>query len=75
MSGVSDRSILDAIEAFLTAHGYAPTLRELGECCGLSHVVVRRRLVRLEHAGLIRRDYATARSLVVLVARGVTNGT
>lgn len=68
----TERAVLDALEAFLAAHGYAPTLRELAAVCGVSHVRVRVYLRRLERAGLVHRDYATARSLTV--TRGPRGG-
>ena len=66
MIPVTDRAVLAEIEAYIAAHGYAPSLTELADACGLSIRAVRLHLLRLERAGAIRRDYAVPRGLVVL---------
>ena len=67
---VTDRAVLTEITGYIAAHGYAPTLRELADACGLSTVGVRLYLQRLERAGAIRRDYAVARGIVVQCTDG-----
>ena len=59
--------ILRVISVYITAHGYPPTIREIGGRCGItssSHVVYH--LNKLEKAGYIERDYATTRGIGVL---------
>lgn len=61
------RRILDFIRDHQTLHGYACTLREIADGCGLASVSsVGHQLRRLQDAGWIRRHPHRPRSLVVL---------
>lgn len=66
MIPVTDRAVLTEIERYIADHGYAPSLVELADACVLSVRAVRLHLGRLEAHGVIRRDYAVPRGLVVL---------
>jgi repressor LexA len=58
------RQILDFLTSYLDAHGYPPTVREIGEAVGLaSPSTVHAHLANLERAGLIKRDPAKPRAL------------
>jgi len=58
------RQILDFIAAFLSQHGYAPSLMEIGRAFGLtSPATVHKHLLRLEAKGKIRRSPHGRRSV------------
>lgn len=58
------KEVLDFVEQYRRAHGYAPTLREIGEALGLSSVAtVYQHLKSLEAKGLIRREGGRARQM------------
>jgi repressor LexA len=58
------RQILDFLTSYLYAHGYPPTVREIGEAVGLaSPSTVHAHLANLERAGLIKRDPTKPRAL------------
>jgi repressor LexA len=58
------RQILDFLASYLDAHGYPPTVREIGEAVGLaSPSTVHAHLANLERAGLIKRDPTKPRAL------------
>ena len=58
------RQILDFLTKYVDAHGYPPTVREIGEAVGLaSPSTVHAHLANLERAGLIRRDPTKPRAL------------
>jgi repressor LexA len=58
------REILDFLTSYLDAHGYPPTVREIGEAVGLaSPSTVHAHLANLERAGLIKRDPTKPRAL------------
>jgi repressor LexA len=58
------RQILDFLTSYLDAHGYPPTVREIGEAVGLaSPSTVHAHLANLERAGLIKRDPTKPRAL------------
>lgn len=62
------KEVLDFVEQYLRAHGYAPTLREIGEARGLSSVAtVYQHLKSLEAKGLIRREGGRARQVEMIV--------
>lgn len=68
----SDRPlmILDAIEEYTATHGYAPSVRDIGERVGLASTsAVHHHLLKLERDGLVRWDRGTARSLCVIRER------
>ncbi len=51
------KEVLDFMEQYLRSHGYAPTLREIGEALGLSSVAtVYQHLKHLQDKGLVRRE-------------------
>lgn len=59
--------ILNFVRAYLEAHFYAPSIREIQDACGISSTsVVDYNLKKLERAGLIRRDPSRARAIVLL---------
>ncbi|MEW6516851.1 MAG: transcriptional repressor LexA [candidate division FCPU426 bacterium] len=58
------KEVLDFVESYRREHGYAPTLREIGEALGLSSVAtVYQHLKHLEAKGLIRREGGRARQM------------
>ena len=63
------REILDFITGFRAAHGYAPSIEEIGRAFGLSSpATVHKHLTNLEAKGLIRRDAHRSRAIEVLEA-------
>jgi repressor LexA len=61
------REILEFVNSHVAAHGYPPTVREIGQAVGLtSPSTVHAHLARLETAGLIRRDATKPRALEVI---------
>ncbi|MGB9837077.1 MAG: transcriptional repressor LexA [Candidatus Saccharicenans sp.] len=51
------KEILEAIQEFILEHGYAPTVRELGQVVGLSNPsAVFKHLLSLEKKGYLRRE-------------------
>jgi repressor LexA len=61
------REILTFVNSHVDAHGYPPTVREIGGAIGLtSPSTVHAHLARLESAGLIRRDPTKPRALEVI---------
>jgi repressor LexA len=61
------REILEFVNSHVDAHGYPPTVREIGGAVGLtSPSTVHAHLARLETAGLIRRDPTKPRALEVI---------
>jgi len=61
------RQILDYIVQHAEAHGYPPTVREIGEAVGLSSSsTVHAHLKALEQAGLITRDAVLTRAIRVV---------
>lgn len=58
------RQIYEYVQSFLDAHGYAPSLEEIGGHFGLSSVAtVHEHLVNLEAKGVLRRDPNRSRAL------------
>src|SRR6266498_3738682 len=58
------RQILDFLTKYVDAHGYPPTVREIGEAVGLaSPSPVHAHLANLERAGLLRRDPTKPRAI------------
>jgi repressor LexA len=58
------RQILDFLTSYVDAHGYPPTVREIGEAVGLaSPSTVHAHLANLERAGLLKRDPTKPRAL------------
>jgi repressor LexA len=59
--------IVEAIQQFRAAHGYSPTVRELGAMVHLSSPCsVQRHVVALQRAGLVVREPGKARCLLVI---------
>ena len=64
------REIFDFIGAYLSDHGYPPTVREIGKAVGLhSSSTVHSHLANLEDLGLLRRDPTKPRAIEVLVEK------
>jgi repressor LexA len=58
------QEIWDYLVAYVDAHGYPPTVREIGEAVGLaSPSTVHAHLANLERAGLLKRDPTKPRAL------------
>jgi repressor LexA len=58
------RQILDFLTKYADAHGYPPTVREIGEAVGLaSPSTVHAHLANLERAGLLKRDPTKPRAI------------
>jgi repressor LexA len=58
------RQILDFLRKYTDAHGYPPTVREIGEAVGLaSPSTVHAHLANLERAGLLKRDPTKPRAI------------
>lgn len=65
------RATLDFIAGHIAEHGYAPSIREIGEACGgVKTNAVQDRLVALERKGYISRANGKARAIRVLEATG-----
>jgi repressor LexA len=61
------REIWSFLVEYVDAHGYPPTVREIGEAVGLaSPSTVHAHLANLERAGLLRRDPTKPRALELL---------
>lgn len=54
------------IRAYIDEHGFAPSLRDIGEGCYLSPSNVMRYLDKLEARGLISRELRKPRSIALL---------
>jgi repressor LexA len=64
------REVYEFVVRYADAHGYPPTVREIGEAVGLaSPSTVHAHLANLERAGYVRRDPTKPRALE-LVGRG-----
>ncbi|WP_167149666.1 transcriptional repressor LexA [Actinomyces sp. ZJ308] len=60
------RAVYEAVREAIAAHGYPPSLREIGEQVGLtSPSSVKHQLDKLERLGLVRRDPNRPRAMVV----------
>ena len=58
------RQILDFLTKYVDAHGYPPTVREIGEAVGLaSPSTVHAHLANLERAGFLKRDPTKPRAI------------
>ena len=63
------RAVYEAVREAVAAHGYPPSLREIGEQVGLtSPSSVKHQLDKLERLGLVRRDPKRPRALEVVGA-------
>lgn len=54
------------IRAYFEEHGFAPSLRDIGEACYMSPSNVVRYLDKLEAQGLISRELSKPRSIAIL---------
>jgi len=60
------KQMVDFLEQYISQHGYAPTLAEVGEYFGLSSLAtVHKHLRNLEQKGVIRREHNHSRALEV----------
>jgi repressor LexA len=58
------RQIFEFVRSYVDAHGYPPTVREIGEAVGLaSPSTVHAHLANLERAGLLKRDPTKPRAI------------
>ncbi|WP_315582866.1 transcriptional repressor LexA [Actinomyces viscosus] len=65
------RAVYEAVREAIAAHGYPPSLREIGEQVGLtSPSSVKHQLDKLERLGLVRRDPNRPRAMEVVSASG-----
>ena len=61
------QEIFDFIKRYSSAHGYPPTVRDIGKAVGLaSSSTVHAHLANLEKLGLLRRDPSKPRAIVLL---------
>ncbi len=61
------QEIFDFIKRYSSAHGYPPTVRDIGKAVGLaSSSTVHAHLANLEKAGLLRRDPTKPRAIELL---------
>jgi repressor LexA len=64
------QEIFDFIKRYSSAHGYPPTVRDIGKAIGLtSSSTVHAHLSNLEKLGLLRRDPTRPRAIEVLVGK------
>jgi len=67
------REILDYLNEFITAHGYAPSLEEIGRRFGLSSLAtVHKHLTNLQEKGFIKRAWNRSRSVELVPVRAGT---
>src|SRR6202162_4416456 len=60
------KQLVDFLENYITEHGYAPTLAEVGQYFGLSSLAtVHKHLHNLEQKGFIKRQHNHSRALEV----------
>src|SRR6185503_13742584 len=64
------REILDYLNEFITQHGYAPSLEEIGRRFGLSSLAtVHKHLTNLQEKGFIKRAWNRSRSVEMVATR------
>src|ERR1035437_6392527 len=64
------REILDYLNEFITQHGYAPSLEEIGRRFGLSSLAtVHKHLTNLQEKGFIKRAWNRSRSVEMIPTR------
>ena len=69
------RAVYEAVREAVAAHGYPPSLREIGEQVGLtSPSSVKHQLDKLERLGLVRRDPNRPRAMEVVTADSSPSG-
>ena len=63
------RAVYEAVREAVTAHGYPPSMREIGATVGLTSLSsVKHQLDKLERLGLVRRDPNRPRALEVIMS-------
>ena len=68
------RMVFEYIQSYCKEHGYPPSVRDIGKAVGLkSSSTVHMYLVQLEELGLIRRDPARPRAIVINEQEEVSN--
>src|SRR6202158_6613103 len=64
------KQLVDFLENYITEHGYAPTLSEVGQYFGLSSLAtVHKHLHNLEKKGFIKRVHNHSRALEITIER------
>src|SRR5258708_20925987 len=64
------REILDYLNEFISQHGYAPSLEEIGQRFGLSSLAtVHKHLTNLQEKGFIKRAWNRSRSVEMVPTR------
>src|SRR5262249_47847235 len=64
------REILDYLNEFISQHGYAPSLEEIGQRFGLSSLAtVHKHLTNLQEKGFIKRAWNRSRSVEMVPSR------
>src|SRR2546430_16141058 len=64
------REILDYLNEFISQHGYAPSLEEIGRRFGLSSLAtVHKHLTNLQEKGFIKRAWNRSRSVEMIPTR------
>ena len=64
------REILDYLNEFISQHGYAPSLEEIGRRFGLSSLAtVHKHLTNLQEKGFIKRAWNRSRSVEMVPTR------
>ena len=62
------RAVYEAVREAVSAHGYPPSMREIGATVGLtSPSSVKHQLDKLERLGLVRRDPNRPRALEIIM--------
>ena len=57
------QEIWQFLAEYVDAHGYPPTVREIGDAVGLASSTVHAHLANLERAGLLKRDPTKPRAI------------
>jgi repressor LexA len=69
------KKILETIQASVSANGYPPSMREIGDTVGLASLSsVTHQLIQLEKMGYIRRDPKRPRAMEVLTPLAIEDG-
>lgn len=70
------KKILETIQRSVSANGYPPSMREIGDTVGLASLSsVTHQLIQLEKMGYIRRDPKRPRAMEVLTPLSIEDGT
>lgn len=69
------KQLVDYLDNYISEHGYAPTLSEVGQYFGLSSLAtVHKHLYNLEQKGFIRRVHNHSRALEITTERNPRSG-